>query len=303
MLDRIRAIDRPVRDRTRRTCRFRAAPCAPLPTTRRGVLERIGPKPPADIAVRRRAAWSSRARGWSSITSPIGSTLIGFRARRGGAGGVGGAPGPLHRRAARRRAPSVPGNVRARGPVRASLDEADVSRSASREAKRSHLRRRRLSAAARHPLLVPSSTGSPFDFYRQIRARNPSPYMFFIENGRPGGLRRVARVSRASRRAQGAHASARRDALARRRRPKRTTRSQASCSPTKRSAPNTSCWSISGATISGAVCEIGSVRVDELMEIERYSHVMHIVSNVVGELRDDKRRARSVRGGVFRPAP
>ena len=38
----------------------------------------------------------------------------------------------------------------------------------------------------------------------------------------------------------------------------------------------------------GAVCRTGTVRVDELMVIERYSHVMHIVSNVVGELRDDK---------------
>ena len=38
----------------------------------------------------------------------------------------------------------------------------------------------------------------------------------------------------------------------------------------------------------GAVCKTGSVRVDELMVIERYSHVMHIVSNVVGELGDDK---------------
>ncbi len=38
----------------------------------------------------------------------------------------------------------------------------------------------------------------------------------------------------------------------------------------------------------GAVCTTGSVRVDELMVIERYSHVMHIVSNVVGELRPDK---------------
>ena len=37
----------------------------------------------------------------------------------------------------------------------------------------------------------------------------------------------------------------------------------------------------------GAVCEYGSVRVDELLQIERYSHVMHIVSNVVGTLRDD----------------
>jgi anthranilate synthase component 1 len=34
----------------------------------------------------------------------------------------------------------------------------------------------------------------------------------------------------------------------------------------------------------GRVCQSGTVRVDELMVIERYSHVMHIVSNVVGEL-------------------
>ncbi len=34
----------------------------------------------------------------------------------------------------------------------------------------------------------------------------------------------------------------------------------------------------------GRVCSNGTVRVDELMVIERYSHVMHIVSNVVGEL-------------------
>jgi len=34
----------------------------------------------------------------------------------------------------------------------------------------------------------------------------------------------------------------------------------------------------------GRVCKSGTVRVDELMTIERYSHVMHIVSNVVGEL-------------------
>src|SRR6478609_6837071 len=35
----------------------------------------------------------------------------------------------------------------------------------------------------------------------------------------------------------------------------------------------------------GRVCEFGSVVVDELMEIESYSHVMHIVSSVSGELR------------------
>jgi anthranilate synthase component 1 len=38
----------------------------------------------------------------------------------------------------------------------------------------------------------------------------------------------------------------------------------------------------------GRVCEYGSVVVDELMGIERYSHVMHIVSNIVGRLKPGK---------------
>ena len=38
----------------------------------------------------------------------------------------------------------------------------------------------------------------------------------------------------------------------------------------------------------GRVCQPGSVEVDELMAVERYSHVMHIVSNVRGKLAADK---------------
>ncbi|TYP77755.1 anthranilate synthase component I [Paenibacillus methanolicus] len=38
----------------------------------------------------------------------------------------------------------------------------------------------------------------------------------------------------------------------------------------------------------GRVSEFGTVRCDAYMEIERYSHVMHIVSNVSGKLREDK---------------
>ena len=38
----------------------------------------------------------------------------------------------------------------------------------------------------------------------------------------------------------------------------------------------------------GRVCKYGSVYVDQLMTIERYSHVMHLVSNVRGELADGK---------------
>lgn len=37
----------------------------------------------------------------------------------------------------------------------------------------------------------------------------------------------------------------------------------------------------------GKVCKAGSVKVDEMMVLERYSHVTHIVSNVRGELRDE----------------
>src|SRR5260370_16616176 len=35
----------------------------------------------------------------------------------------------------------------------------------------------------------------------------------------------------------------------------------------------------------GRVADFGTLRVTEMMEIERYSHVMHIVSNVAGRLR------------------
>ena len=36
----------------------------------------------------------------------------------------------------------------------------------------------------------------------------------------------------------------------------------------------------------GRVAKVGSVHIDDLMSVEKYSHVMHIVTNVVGELAD-----------------
>jgi anthranilate synthase component 1 len=38
----------------------------------------------------------------------------------------------------------------------------------------------------------------------------------------------------------------------------------------------------------GKICKYGSVKVEKYMEIQRYSHVMHIGSTVSGEIRDDK---------------
>jgi anthranilate synthase component 1 len=37
----------------------------------------------------------------------------------------------------------------------------------------------------------------------------------------------------------------------------------------------------------GRVAKFGSVKIDDVMTVERYSHVMHITSNVCGDLRDD----------------
>ncbi|PGM64719.1 aminodeoxychorismate synthase component I [Bacillus cereus] len=57
----------------------------------------------------------------------------------------------------------------------------------------------------------------------------------------------------------------------------------------------------------GRVCKYGTVEVDEFMAIERYSHVMHIVSNVRGEVEEDKDAFDLVKavfpGGTITGAP
>ncbi|MEI5909517.1 aminodeoxychorismate synthase, component I [Bacillus spongiae] len=57
----------------------------------------------------------------------------------------------------------------------------------------------------------------------------------------------------------------------------------------------------------GRVCQYGTVEVDEFMVIEKYSHVMHIVSNVRGKLREDNNGVDLIRamfpGGTITGAP
>lgn len=57
----------------------------------------------------------------------------------------------------------------------------------------------------------------------------------------------------------------------------------------------------------GRICQAGTVTVDELMVIESYAHVHHIVSNVVGQLRDDITPADVIRavfpGGTITGCP
>ncbi len=57
----------------------------------------------------------------------------------------------------------------------------------------------------------------------------------------------------------------------------------------------------------GRVCDWGTVQVDELLTIERYSHVMHLVSNVIGKLRGDRNFVDLIRatfpGGTITGCP
>ena len=57
----------------------------------------------------------------------------------------------------------------------------------------------------------------------------------------------------------------------------------------------------------GRVCEWGTIRVDEFFEVETYSHVIHLVSNIVGELKSDADAADLIRslfpGGTITGCP
>ena len=126
---------------------------------------------------------------------------------------------------------------------------------------------------------------SAFSIYRGLRAVNPSPYMYFLDFGdfeiagaSPEPLitvsgRRVATRPIAGTRPRGA--TAEEDArLA----------AELLADPKER-AEHVMLVDL-GRNDLGRVCEYGSVVVEDFMVVENYSHVMHIVSNVVGRLRD-----------------
>lgn len=127
------------------------------------------------------------------------------------------------------------------------------------------------------------------DLYRQMRAINPSPYMFYLELGEDlqvvgASPEMLVKVDRervvethpiAGTRHRG-KTDAEDDALA-----------QEMLADEKERAEHVMLVDL-GRNDVGRVATPGSVRVDALMKIEKYSHVMHIVSVVKGELRKDK---------------
>ena len=126
---------------------------------------------------------------------------------------------------------------------------------------------------------------SAFSIYRGLRAVNPSPYMYFLDFGdfeiagaSPEPLvtvsgRRVATRPVAGTRPRGA--TVEEDAK----------NAEGLLADPKERAEHVMLVDM-GRNDVGRVAEYGSVKVDEFMVIENYSHVMHIVSNVSGRLRE-----------------
>ena len=125
----------------------------------------------------------------------------------------------------------------------------------------------------------------PFDLYRALRILNPSPYMFFLRMGdeiltgsSPEVMVRVEGKRIASRPIAGTRPRGKTvsedDSLA----------AELIADPKER-AEHIMLVDLARNDL-GRVSDTGSVRVDEFMIVERYSHVMHIVSNVTALLAD-----------------
>ena len=125
-----------------------------------------------------------------------------------------------------------------------------------------------------------------FSIYRGLREVNPSPYMYFLDFGdfqvagaSPEPLLTVS----------GRHVSTKPIAGTRPRgaTPEEDRRIAGELLADEKERAEHVMLVDLGRNDLGRVCEYGSVQVDELMEIESYSHVMHIVSSVSGTLRAD----------------
>lgn len=126
-------------------------------------------------------------------------------------------------------------------------------------------------------------SADPFDIYRVLRTLNPSPYMFFLrlEDTIVAGASPEVMV-----RKEGADVELRPIAGTRPRgaNPAEDNRlAEELLADPKELAEHVMLVDL-GRNDLGRVCTAGSVKVSELMSIERYSHVMHIVSNVQGHL-------------------
>jgi len=127
---------------------------------------------------------------------------------------------------------------------------------------------------------------APFDVYRALRAVNPSPYMYFLRMGNthvlgssPEMLVRVTDRKLEYRPIAGTHPRGHDEAEDAR-------LEKAMLEDEKERAEHVMLVDL-GRNDLGRVSEYGSVKVRDLMYVERYSHVMHLVSALEGKLRSD----------------
>ncbi|KPA22360.1 Anthranilate synthase component 1 [Shimia sp. SK013] len=127
----------------------------------------------------------------------------------------------------------------------------------------------------------------PFALYRSLRRTNPSPFMFYFNFG---GYQVVGASPEILVRVFGDEVTIRPIAGTRPRgaTPEEDNALEADLLADKKELAEHLMLLDLGRNDTGRVSKIGTVRPTEKFIIERYSHVMHIVSNVVGELSDDK---------------
>jgi len=125
----------------------------------------------------------------------------------------------------------------------------------------------------------------PLDLYRALRTLNPSPYMFYLDLG---DFHIVGSSPEILTRLEDGRVTVRPIAGTRPR--GRTPEQDAALEQELLADPKERAEHLMlidlGRNDVGRVAKTGSVQVTDKMVIERYSHVMHIVSNVVGDLQD-----------------
>ncbi|MFC1921144.1 anthranilate synthase component I [Chloroflexota bacterium] len=134
--------------------------------------------------------------------------------------------------------------------------------------------------------LSQSTTAPPFEIYRALRTINPSPYMFYLDytdfqiiGASPEILVRVENGTVTTRPLAGTRPRGKTPA-------EDIALEQELRNDEKEKAEHIMLVDL-GRNDIGRVSEPGTVVVSELMDVERYSHVMHLVTNVEGKLRSD----------------
>jgi len=126
----------------------------------------------------------------------------------------------------------------------------------------------------------------PFDIYRALRFINPSPYMFFLRTEKiclAGASPEMLVKVRGRRLEYGPIAGTRPRGPT----PEEDARLERELlADAKERAEHVMLVDL-GRNDVGRVCEFGSVRVTDLMRVEKYSHVMHLVSSIEGHLRPE----------------